>query len=200
MRLAPWNQFKPSSKIFLITVPRRYFFCGSFLFFVCVCLVFLMLSRLFIAALWSPAGKGLTSWLLLVIFIVFLLLYHVVYWVRCGTRLYWFLIFAVFLTLNKKLSFSFLSNRKNIICGHARMCVTHSIIFLTIYFFFLIFRFGRQIVGIPMDIICAPLITQLIHFARECSNVGDFNNMNTFLTAEILYQGYRCSNFYRRHL
>ena len=27
-------------------------------------LVFLMLSRLFIAALWSPAGKGLTSWLL----------------------------------------------------------------------------------------------------------------------------------------
>ena len=25
-----------------------------------------MLSRLFIAALWSPAGKGLTSWLMLV--------------------------------------------------------------------------------------------------------------------------------------
>ena len=35
---------------------------------ICVlCLVFLMLSRLSIAALWSPAGKGLTSWLLLVI-------------------------------------------------------------------------------------------------------------------------------------
>ena len=30
-----------------------------------------MLSRLLIAALWSPAGKGLTSWLLLVMFIVF---------------------------------------------------------------------------------------------------------------------------------
>ena len=27
-----------------------------------------MLSRLFIAALWSPAGKGLASWLLLVMF------------------------------------------------------------------------------------------------------------------------------------
>ena len=26
-----------------------------------LCLVFLMLSRLFIATLWSPAGKGLTS-------------------------------------------------------------------------------------------------------------------------------------------
>ena len=36
-----------------------------------LCVVFLMLSRLFIAALWSPAGKGLTHWLLLVTFIVF---------------------------------------------------------------------------------------------------------------------------------
>ena len=42
-----------------------------------LCLVFLMLSRLFIAALWSPAGKGLTSWLLLVMFIVF---YYFVLW------------------------------------------------------------------------------------------------------------------------
>ena len=27
------------------------------------CIVFVLLSRLLIAALWSPAGKGLTSWL-----------------------------------------------------------------------------------------------------------------------------------------
>ena len=47
-------------------------------------LVFLMISCLFVAALWSPAGKGLTSWLLLVMFIVFLLLSHVVSWDRCG--------------------------------------------------------------------------------------------------------------------
>ena len=32
------------------------------------CLVFFMLSLLFIAALWSPAGKRLTSWLLFVMF------------------------------------------------------------------------------------------------------------------------------------
>ena len=31
-------------------------------------LVFVMLSRLFIAALWSSAGKGRTSWLLFVTF------------------------------------------------------------------------------------------------------------------------------------
>ena len=50
-----------------------------------LCLVVLMLSRLFIAALWSPAGKGLTSWLLLVMFIVFLIASHGVSWVGCGT-------------------------------------------------------------------------------------------------------------------
>ena len=31
-----------------------------------ICLVSVMLSRPFIAALWSPAGKELTSWLLFV--------------------------------------------------------------------------------------------------------------------------------------
>ena len=57
-----------------------------------------MLLRLFIAALWSPEGKGLTSWLLFVMFIVILLLSHFVSWDRCGTWLYRFLIPAVFLT------------------------------------------------------------------------------------------------------
>ena len=31
------------------------------------CIVIVMLSRLLIAALWSPAGKGLTSWLSFVV-------------------------------------------------------------------------------------------------------------------------------------
>ena len=42
-------------------------FCGSFVL-LNLCLVFVMLSRLFIAALWSPTGKGLTSWLSFVMF------------------------------------------------------------------------------------------------------------------------------------
>ena len=33
-----------------------------------LCIVFVMLSRLFIAALWSSAGKGLASWFLFVMF------------------------------------------------------------------------------------------------------------------------------------
>ena len=48
-----------------------------------LCLLFVMLSRLFITALWSPEGKGLTSWLLLVMIIAILLLSHLVG--RCGT-------------------------------------------------------------------------------------------------------------------
>ena len=45
-----------------------------------LCLVIVMFLRLFIAAMWSPAGKGLTG-----VFIVVLLLSHVVSCVRCGT-------------------------------------------------------------------------------------------------------------------
>ena len=34
-------------------------------------------------------------------------------------------------------------------------------------------------------------ISQLIRFARVCSNVDDFNNRNLFLTTKLLKQGYR---------
>ena len=56
------------------------------LWVICViCFVFVMLSHLLIVALWSPEGKGLTSWLLFVMFIEILLLSHLVSWDRCGT-------------------------------------------------------------------------------------------------------------------
>ena len=49
-------------------------------------------------------------------------------------------------------------------------------------------------------------ISQLISFARVCSNVDIFNNRNLFLTAKLLKQGYRYhkirkvfSKFYQRH-
>ena len=50
-----------------------------------LCLVFAMHSHLFIAALRSPEGKGLTSWLLFMMFIVILLLSHLESRDRCGT-------------------------------------------------------------------------------------------------------------------
>ena len=56
--------------------------------FCCLCFVFVMLSCLFIAALWPPAGKGMTFLLSFVMFYCVLSLSLVVSWVRCGTRLY----------------------------------------------------------------------------------------------------------------
>ena len=50
-----------------------------------LCFVFVMLSFLFIAALWSSAGKGLAFWLShMLCFIVYLSLSCVVSLFRCG--------------------------------------------------------------------------------------------------------------------
>ena len=55
-------------------------------------------ARLFICALWSPAGKGLTSWLSFVVSNCGFVTFPSVSWVRCGTWLYLLLIFAPLLT------------------------------------------------------------------------------------------------------
>ena len=47
VRFAPLNWFKPSSKIFLLSGPRRYFYCGSFIIFLsCVCYAFVRIRLL----------------------------------------------------------------------------------------------------------------------------------------------------------
>ena len=66
VRLVPSNMCKPSS-VFLLTVPRRCFFLGFFLLFV----VRVILSNLFLAALWSPAVKGLLGYLVCDVFLCF---------------------------------------------------------------------------------------------------------------------------------
>ena len=99
---APWNRFKPPppppSKIFLLTVPRRHFFCGSFTLFVsCFCYAFVRVCLL------MPCGHllgkgwpfGPRLWCLFVNFVTFPL----VSWVRCGAWLYQFLIIALFLCM-----------------------------------------------------------------------------------------------------
>ena len=53
--------------------------------FLC-CLVFAMsCARLFICALWSPAGKGLTSWLSFVVSNCEFVTFPLISWVRCVT-------------------------------------------------------------------------------------------------------------------
>ena len=63
-------------------------FC-SVLCLLCLC------ARLFICALWSPAGKGLTSWLSSVVSNCEFVTFPLVSWVGCGTRLYRFLIYTL---------------------------------------------------------------------------------------------------------
>ena len=71
----PLNRFKPSSKIFYWPFQGG----TSFVDLLCLCSVLCLLclcARLFICALWSPAGKGLTSWLSFVVSAVSLSLSH----------------------------------------------------------------------------------------------------------------------------
>ena len=54
----------------------------------CFCSVLCLLwlcARLFICALWSHAGKGLTSLLSFVVSIFEFVIFPLVAWVRCGT-------------------------------------------------------------------------------------------------------------------
>ena len=53
---APLNRFKPSSKIFLLTVPRWCFFCGSFVISVLFCYAFIHVCSLMPCGL--LLGKG----------------------------------------------------------------------------------------------------------------------------------------------
>ena len=73
--------------------------------------------------------------------------------------------------------------------------------------------FNFEIVNFPFldgDVARCPsygvYISQLIRFARVCSNIDDFNDRNFFLIAKLLKQGYRYhkirkgfSKFYHRH-
>ena len=69
------------SKVQLLSL---YFFCGSFMVFSVFCLLCLCV-RLFMCALWSPAGKGLTSWLSFVVSNCEFVTFPLVSWVSCGT-------------------------------------------------------------------------------------------------------------------
>ena len=76
MRLVPQKCLSPPVIIFYWPFQGSEFFHGPFMLFVSV-----MLSCLYLADVWIPAGKWLTCWLSCII--VFLLLSHMMSWVRC---------------------------------------------------------------------------------------------------------------------
>ena len=91
------NRFKPSSKVFLLTVPRRCFFCGSFMFFLS-CFVMLSCTSncwCLVVTYWGRADLSLVCDVYCDV-----VTFPLVSWVRSGTWLYWFLIFTLFLTLS----------------------------------------------------------------------------------------------------
>ena len=63
------------------------------------CFLLCFLARLFIDALWSPAGKELTSWLSFEMTNCDIVTFSLVSRGRCGASLYRLLIFALSLTL-----------------------------------------------------------------------------------------------------
>ena len=85
----PVKYFTDRSKVVLIL---WIVFVFSALCLLCLC------ARLFIGALWPPAGKGLTSWLSFLVYNCEFVTFPLVSWVRCGTWIYRFLIFAPLLT------------------------------------------------------------------------------------------------------
>ena len=68
------------------------------IFVISVLVLLCFRARLFIGALWSPAGKGMASWLSFVMSNCEVVTFPLVSWVRCGASLYRFLIFDLFLT------------------------------------------------------------------------------------------------------
>ena len=74
-----------------VSAPVKYFTDRSkavlLLWIICVIFVFFLLwfrDRLFVCALWSPTGKGLTSWLSFVVSNCEVVHFPLVYLVRCG--------------------------------------------------------------------------------------------------------------------
>ena len=91
------------------------------------------------------------------------------------------------------------------------MSITNDIVSSKIYdkrddFYFEIVNFPFLDGDVPRSSSFGVYISQLIRFARVCSNVDVFKNRNLFLTAKLLKQGYRYhkirkafSKFYHRH-
>ena len=76
------------------------------------------------------------------------------------------------------------------------MSITNGIVSSKIYnkrddFNFEIVNFHFLDGDVPRSPFYGVYISQLIPFARVCSNVDDFNNYYLFLTAKLLKQGYR---------
>ena len=79
---APWNGFIHSIKSF--TDRSKAVLLLWIMNVISVLVLLCFHARLFIDALWSPAGKGLTTWLWFVRSNCEVVIFSLVSWVRCG--------------------------------------------------------------------------------------------------------------------
>ena len=85
---------------------KTVFFCGLFMLFLS-CFIMLSCASIY-WCLWSPAGKGLTSWLSFVMSNCEVDTFPLVSWFRCGAWLYRFQIFALHTNQKKLVKSNFL--------------------------------------------------------------------------------------------
>ena len=79
----PWGWFGPFREVFLLSVSGWCFLWTIYVISVLFLLCFH--ARLFVGALWSPAWKGLTSWLSFVLSNCEVATFPLVSWVGCGS-------------------------------------------------------------------------------------------------------------------
>ena len=190
VRLAPLNRLKPFGKIFYWPFQGG----TSFVDLSCFCSVLCLLClcvRLFICALWSPAGKGLTAWLLLVVSNCEFVTFPLISWVRCGTWLYRFLIFAPLLTLHARLK-NKCSNLNNDLCiNHicdnplGELC---GMVEDAIHYFFLCRRYTtqRQVIDDTVRVF-QPLSINLILFGNETGISNQHSLVQSSLQVDTRY-------------
>ena len=83
------------------------------------------------------------------------------------------------------------------------LCISNGTVFTKIYdkrddFYFDIVNFPFLDGDVPRRTSYGVYISLLIRFARDSSNLSDFNCRNKALTAKLLRQGYSILNFVRR--
>ena len=95
--LAPWNRFKPSSKIFYWPFQGSTSSMELLCFFSAFVLGLPLCASAYLCLV-ATCWERLTSWLSFVVYNCEFVTFPLVSWVRCDTWLYRFLIFAPFLT------------------------------------------------------------------------------------------------------
>ena len=126
--------------------------------------------------LWAPAGKRVTSWLSFVMSYCEVVTFSLVSWVRCGTWLYWFLIFAPLLINLKRVWHS------SLCCRHCWKLGVHTRVVPVSHRLFLLH--GTRILSVfpSMKLLqVSSIICRSLYQSAPCSTVTSMTRLKTLL-------------------